>query len=174
MHELSARRIRGSLIVGAIVVVAASAALAWSMTPSNPYAPEQPIDFSHRDHMRGGGLNCELCHSGARRAAFAGMPPVERCMGCHRFVLPQNAGVTVLRRYWDAGKPVPWIRVNTLPRFVHFRHDAHVLAQIDCGRCHGDVSSMNRIARVAPLTMGWCVDCHRAARAPDDCLICHY
>ena len=174
MHELSAPRIRGPLIVGAIVVVAASAALAWSMTPSNPYAPEQPIDFSHRDHLRGDGLNCELCHSGARRAAFAGMPPVERCMGCHRFVLPQNAGVTVLRRYWDAGKPVPWIRVNTLPRFVHFRHDAHVLAQIDCGRCHGDVSSMNRIARVAPLTMGWCVDCHRAARAPDDCLICHY
>ena len=174
MHELSARRIRGPLIVGAIVVVAASAALAWSMTPSNPYAPEQPIDVSHRDHLRGDGLNCELCHSGARRAAFAGMPPVERCMGCHRFVLPQNAGVTVLRRYWDAGKPVPWIRVNTLPRFVHFRHDAHVLAQIDCGRCHGDVSSMNRIARVAPLTMGWCVDCHRAARAPDDCLICHY
>src|ERR1041384_249970 len=113
MQELSARRIRGSLIVGAIVVVVASAAVAWSMTPSNPYAPAQPIDFSHPDHVRGDGLNCELCHSGARRAASAGMPPVERCMGCHRFVLLRNPGVVALHRYWDERKAIPWIKVYT-------------------------------------------------------------
>lgn len=89
-------------------------------------------------------------------------------------MLPQNPGVRVLQRYWDAGKPVPWVRVNTLPRFVHFNHEAHAMAKVGCGWCHGDVSSATRIAQAAPLTMGWCVECHRARRAPDDCLTCHY
>jgi len=162
------------LLVAAILLVAGGgAAFAWSIGAA-PYAPAQPIDFSHPDHVRGDGLNCELCHSGARRAAFAGMPPVERCMGCHRFVLLRNPGVVALHRYWDERKAIPWIKVYTLPRFVHFSHEAHVLAQVDCARCHGDVASMRRVARVAPLTMGWCIDCHRASRAPDDCLTCHY
>jgi hypothetical protein len=164
---------KGYSIVAAIACALAAAGVALAMRPS-PYAPRQPIDFSHRDHIRGDGLDCELCHSAARRASFAGMPPVERCMGCHRFVLPQNPGVTSLRRYWNAGKAIPWVKVYTLPRFVHFSHEAHVLAKVDCSHCHGDVASMNRTARVAPLTMGWCVDCHRATRAPDDCLTCHY
>jgi hypothetical protein len=157
--------------IAAVVIVAVG--VGWSMNAS-PYAPEQPIDFSHRDHIRGDGLDCALCHSGARRSAFAGMPPVERCVGCHRFVLPPNPGVTELRRYWEAGKAIPWVKVYTLPRFVRFNHEAHTLAQVDCGRCHGDVATMNRIARVAPLTMGWCVQCHRDQHAPDDCLTCHY
>jgi hypothetical protein len=160
-------------IVAVLAIAAAGSALAWS-TAVSPYAPQQPIAFSHRDHVRGDGLRCELCHSGARRAAFAGVPPVERCIGCHRFVLPQNPGVALLHRYWNAGTVIPWVKVNTLPRFVRFSHEAHVLAQVDCAHCHGDVANMTRVARVAPLTMGWCVDCHRSARAPDDCLTCHY
>jgi hypothetical protein len=161
------------MTLGITIAIALASGMSWPMW-SAPFAPEQPIDFNHRDHIQGDRLACELCHSGARRSAFAGMPPVERCMGCHRFVLPQNPGVTALRRYWQAGKSIPWIKVNALPRFVRFRHDAHVLASVDCSRCHGNVAAMNRIARVAPLTMGWCVDCHRTARAPDDCLTCHY
>jgi hypothetical protein len=163
------RIVAGSFVAVLIVAVAAS----WALKASS-YAPEQPIDFSHRDHVQNDGLDCALCHSGARRSAFAGMPPVERCMGCHRFVLPPNPGVTELRRYWESGKPVPWVKVYTLPRFVRFNHEAHALAQVDCNRCHGDVAAMNRIARVAPLTMGWCVQCHRDQHAPDDCLTCHY
>jgi hypothetical protein len=154
-------------------VLALALVIGWSLSAS-PFAPEQPIDFSHRDHVQGDRLACELCHSAARRSAFAGMPSVERCMGCHRFAIPQNPGVTALRRYWWAGKPVPWVKVDALPRFVHFSHQAHVLANVDCAACHGDVANMDRVVRVAPLTMGWCVDCHRAARAPDDCLTCHY
>jgi hypothetical protein len=158
----------------AVAIAMLAACAAAQACAADAYAPEQPIAFSHRDHIRGDGLACELCHSGARRAAFAGMPPVERCMGCHRVVLSQNAGVAVLRRYWDTGVPIPWVKIYTLPRFVHFSHEAHVLAQVDCARCHGDVADMNRIERAAPLTMGWCVGCHRDTRAPDDCLTCHY
>jgi len=168
-------RVPGVRATSAAIVAALIVALAIARSSTGaPDGPPQPIDFSHRDHVRGDGLSCELCHSGARRAAFAGMPPVERCMGCHRFVLPENPGVMALHRYWSAGKPVPWVKVNVLPRFVRFSHEAHVLAKIDCVRCHGDVASMTRVARVAPLTMGWCVDCHRAASATDDCLACHY
>jgi Cytochrome c7 and related cytochrome c len=164
------RRIVEVGFVLAIVVVAAASG-AMSRSPS---APEQPIDFHHRDHVRTDGLSCELCHSGVRRAAFAGMPPVERCMGCHRVVLPENPGVSALRRYWESGKPIPWVKVYSLPRFVRFSHEAHTLAKVDCTHCHGDVASATHIARVTPLTMGWCVDCHRATRAPQDCLTCHY
>ena len=75
---------------------------------------------------------------------------------------------------WEAGKAIPWVKVNTLPRFVRFNHEAHALARVDCDRCHGDVARMDRIERVAPLTMGWCVQCHQDQHAPDDCLTCHY
>ena len=155
----------------ALVIFGALASAGCSATAA---APEQPIDFSHRDHVRGDGLACEFCHSGARRAAFAGIPPVERCMGCHRFVLPGNPGVAALRRYWNSGEPIPWVKVYTLPRYVRFSHEAHVLARVNCERCHGDVASMRRIERVTPLTMGWCVQCHRQTGATDDCLACHY
>lgn len=162
-----------SILLAVAIAISVSIGLAWSNDAASR-APVQPIDFSHRDHVRGDGLDCELCHSGVRRAAFAGMPPVARCMGCHRFVLPQNPGVAALRRYWDSGTAIPWIRVNTLPRFVHFSHEAHVRANVACAHCHGEVADMSRVVRVAPLTMGWCVDCHRASRATDDCLACHY
>src|SRR5437763_10465310 len=123
--------------IGAAVVFAVS--FGWSMTAS-PYAPEQPIDFSHRDHIRSDGLDCALCHSGARRSAFAGMPPVERCMGCHRVVLPSNPDVTRLRRYWDAGKSIPWVEGYSLPRFVRFNQEAHAHAHIACSARHGYVA----------------------------------
>jgi Cytochrome c7 and related cytochrome c len=167
------RRRRAVLSVTVVAVVVLAVGVGWA-TKASPYAPEQPIDFSHRDHIQSDGLDCALCHSGVRRSAFAGIPPVDRCMGCHRFVLPANPEVTVLRRYWDAGKPIPWVKVYTLPRFVRFNHEAHTLAGVDCGRCHGDVAAMDRIERVAPLTMGWCVRCHRDTHATDDCLACHY
>src|SRR3954453_16306194 len=115
------RRRTGALMVAIAAVFGIAAGVGWS-TAAAPYAPEQPIDFSHRDHIQEDRLDCELCHSGVRRSAFAGIPPVARCMGCHRFVLPSNPGGTTLRRYYDAGKAVPWVKVYSLPRFVHFNH----------------------------------------------------
>jgi Cytochrome c7 and related cytochrome c len=161
------------LAASAVFLLILAAGIRWSIAAS-PYAPEQPIEFHHRDHVTMDRLDCELCHSGARRSAFAGMPPVERCVGCHRFVLPQNPEVAKLRRYYDGGKTIPWVKVYSLPRFVRFTHEAHVLANVPCATCHGDLAAMDRVARVTPLTMGWCVRCHRNTHAPDDCLTCHY
>jgi len=164
---------RATAVAAAFLAALSAALVTWSQTPA-PYAPEQPIEFSHHDHLQDDRLDCELCHSGVRRSPAAGIPPVERCMGCHRFVLPTNPDVTTLRRYWDAGKPVPWVKVYALPRFVRFSHEAHWLAHVGCDRCHGDVRAMHRVARITSLTMGWCVQCHRDNHASDDCLVCHY
>jgi Cytochrome c7 and related cytochrome c len=164
---------RALLAAFAIAASVGAAGIGWSMAAS-PYAPEQPIDFHHRDHLYTDRLDCELCHSAVRRSAFAGMPPVERCIGCHRFVVPEHPEVVKLRRYYDAGKTIPWIKVYSLPRFVRFNHEAHTLANVACGTCHGNVAEMDRVARVTPLTMRWCVRCHRESHAPDDCLTCHY
>ena len=145
----------------------------WS-DASKPDAPEQPIDFSHLVHAGGDRLSCELCHSSARRSPFAGIAPVERCMGCHRFVNPENPEIVKVRRFWDNREPIPWQRVYVLPRFVHFSHEAHDRARVTCGECHGDVQRMEHVARVTDLTMGWCLECHRQRAASDDCVACHY
>src|SRR3954471_4379617 len=149
-----------------LVLVRASAA--------RPFAPRQPIDFSHVVHAADDGLSCELCHSSVRRSPFAGIAPVERCMGCHRVVNPENPEITKVRRFWETREPIPWIKVYALPRFVHFNHEAHFRANVTCNVCHGAVERMARVARVTDLTMGWCVGCHRTRGASDDCLVCHY
>jgi hypothetical protein len=141
---------------------------------AKPYTPQQPIDFSHLVHATGDQLSCELCHSAARRSPFAGIAPVERCIGCHRVVNPESPEILKLRRFWDAGEPIPWVKVYVLPRYVHFTHVAHVQSHIDCRTCHGEVQRMDRVARVADMTMRWCVDCHRAQGASVDCLTCHH
>jgi hypothetical protein len=141
---------------------------------SKAYAPPQPIDFSHRVHVSGDQLSCDLCHSAARRSPFAGIAPVERCIGCHRVVNPESAEIVKVRQFWETGQPIPWNKVYVLPRFVHFDHEAHLRAQVTCETCHGDVGRMDRVARITELTMGWCVGCHRAQEAPVDCLTCHY
>ena len=145
----------------------------WS-TASDPYTPEQPIDFSHVVHAGDDKLNCEFCHSDVRRSPFAGIASVERCMGCHRVVNPENPEIAKVRGYWEAREPIPWVRVYVLPRFVHFSHEAHARAGVTCSTCHGDVARMARVAKTSDLTMGWCVQCHRDRRASDDCLVCHY
>lgn len=159
-------------------VAAVIAALAvWSSTrafSTARFTPIQPIDFSHRAHIEADHLDCELCHSGSRRSAFAEIAPVERCMGCHRYVRTANPEVSKLRRAWDQGKTIEWVKVYRLPQFVRFDHSAHAIARVTCETCHGDVASMDRVSQTVDLTMGWCVGCHRSRRAPDDCLTCHY
>ena len=165
---------RRTVLTGFLIAIAAAAVDIGSGAVRRPFAPEQPIDFSHRDHVQTDQLDCELCHSSARRSAFAGIAPVERCMGCHRYVATGHPEIAKLRRAWNAGKTIEWIKVYALPPFVRFNHEAHALAKINCDVCHGDVASMSRIARVVEPSMGWCVRCHRDRHAPVDCLICHY
>lgn len=137
-------------------------------------ATAAPVAFDHRVHVADNGLDCQLCHAYARRGPVAGLPPVARCAGCHRFVAAESPAVESLMARFEAGEPLAWTRVHQLPDYVRFTHKRHVRAGVACRTCHGDVGAMRSVEQVAPLTMGWCVGCHEQRQAPDDCLVCHY
>jgi hypothetical protein len=125
------------------------------------YAPEQPIPFSHKLHAGDLGLDCRYCHSTVERAPFAAVPPTQTCMNCHSKVKTDSARLALLRARAADDRPIPWVRVHDLPDFVYFDHSAHLSSGVGCSTCHGRVDQMARVVQKAPLTMGWCLDCHR-------------
>lgn len=135
---------------------------------------EQPIAFSHSRHVEQAGIDCQFCHAYARRGPVAGIPSLERCVGCHRSILTERPEIVKVLDYWEQETPIPWIRVHDLPDYVRFSHKAHVRSGIDCAACHGDVGRMGIAVQVESLSMGWCVDCHTSRAASRDCLVCHY
>ena len=166
--------------------------------PGRREGPEQPIFFSHLIHAGSFRIDCQYCHSGARRGVAAGIPSVATCMGCHKIVAARgNPEVEKLHGYWQRKEPIPWVRIFRLPEFVHFPHKPHVRAGLRCQDCHGPVEAMERVHAETgpsvlhdlrglaglggpprPLSMGWCIECHRemnaaGARAPLDCMACH-
>jgi hypothetical protein len=134
----------------------------------------QPIAFSHRVHAADNAIPCQLCHAYARRGPVAGIPSVQRCAQCHLTIATDRSEIRRLMQYWDAREPIPWVRVHDLPDYVRFTHKRHVAAGVDCQTCHGDVARMDAAVQTAPLTMGWCLNCHQTREAPTDCLTCHY
>lgn len=137
---------------------------------------EQPIPFNH-EVMVQLGINCLFCHTEARRSSLAGIPSVEKCMGCHKVIATDSPAIKQLTDYWERQEPIPWVRVNRLPRFVYFSHQVHVVvAALNCEQCHGDVGHMAEARPVVKMNMGWCLDCHEKqpnAQQLMDCFICH-
>jgi hypothetical protein len=139
----------------------------------NEQAPEQPIAFSHKIHAGEYQIACEYCHVFARRAAVAGIPSVERCMGCHKITGADKPEVQKLQQYWNRKEPIAWVKVTGMPDFTYFEHWPHVRSGIACQACHGPVESMEQTVQVKDLTMADCLACHRERQASLDCLICH-
>jgi hypothetical protein len=166
------RRLRIAALLGVFTLVAAGIAAfalarsdrAWGVGRPAP----QPIPFSHAVHAGGLGLDCRYCHAGVERAAAAGMPTAETCLGCHRQVWNVAAQFAPLETALALGTPVAWASVHRLPDHVRFHHAAHVGAGLDCATCHGAVAAMPRTVKAEPQSMGWCLDCHRAADAAAD------
>ena len=150
------------------------------------YEPIQPIHYSHRIHAGSNGIDCKYCHSAARVSKNAGIPSLNVCMNCHKNI-SEVSDTTATAEHskafydgeiqklytavgWDqanqkyTGKtqPVKWVRIHNLPDFVYFNHSQHVtVAGIECQTCHGPVQTYELQKQFAPLTMGWCIDCHR-------------
>ena len=162
-------------------------------------APRQPIFFNHVIHAGSFGIDCQYCHADARRSEYAGLPSVNRCLGCHTIIgALDNPEIRKIHEYAQRREPIPWVRVFKIPEFTYFPHKPHVRASVACQRCHGPIERMrvvgaetgprlaNDVKRLIgltpappPLTMGWCIDCHRAenakgAKAPLDCVTCHH
>jgi len=121
----------------------------------------QPVQFDHRHHVLDDGIDCRYCHSTVDRAPSAGIPSTALCMNCHSQVWNKSPRLEPVRQSYFTGQPIPWIRVHRLPDFVYFDHSIHVNKGVGCETCHGRVDQMPAIEQVAPLTMSWCLDCHR-------------
>ena len=158
--------VRAVLIVGITLLAGAPIALlAWARSPAatGQYARvEQPVPFSHPLHVNGERIDCLYCHAGAERSAMAGLPPTSACIACHKVGWVNSSMFVAVRRSVATAKPIPWQRVTAVPDFVFFNHAVHTTKGIGCESCHGRVDLMERVHQVAPLTMGWCLQCHRA------------
>ena len=137
-------------------------------------AATQPIDFQHRIHVQGAGIDCGFCHRLASTSATAGYPDVQQCMFCHVAVGQGQDEIEKLRQAWVSQTPIDWVRVHRMPDHVHFVHEAHIRAGFTCATCHGDVGSMGVATQVRALNMGDCVNCHKENNAPTECATCHF
>ncbi|MGB0680051.1 MAG: cytochrome c3 family protein, partial [Polyangiales bacterium] len=136
------------------------------------YAPRQPVPYSHRLHAGELGIDCRYCHSGVERSAKAGVPPTQTCMGCHAVVKKDSARLAPVRASWQSGRPVPWVRIHKVADHAYFNHSVHVKAGVGCVSCHGRIDKMEVVRQDQPLSMGWCLECHRNPgphlRPPDE------
>jgi hypothetical protein len=154
----------GWIFAGAAILGPSAAIGVWQLSRigvHQGYSPEQPIAFSHRLHAGENQVPCLYCHFGARVSRHAGIPPVSVCMNCHALLGRQTAEIEKLKEAAQLGRPIAWIKVHNLPDFVSFDHSRHVLSGVACKSCHGAVERMDRVEQQAPLTMGFCLDCHR-------------
>ncbi|MGD0091945.1 MAG: cytochrome c3 family protein [Planctomycetota bacterium] len=125
------------------------------------YAPVQPVPYSHALHAGKLGLDCRYCHSTVERAAFAALPPTQTCMNCHLHILPDSPRLAAVRVSYETGLPLKWIKVHDLPQYVYFNHAAHLNGGVSCVSCHGRIDRMEVVSQTEPLSMGWCLECHR-------------
>ncbi len=121
----------------------------------------QPIEFDHRHHVGDAGIDCRFCHSTVETAATAGFPSTEVCMGCHNQIWNQSPLLQSVRASFYSGRPLVWRRVHELPDFAYFNHSIHVNKGVGCVTCHGRIDQMPAVMQQSPLTMSWCLDCHR-------------
>ncbi len=124
------------------------------------YMPEQPVPYSHAKHAGQLGLDCRYCHQGVEEAAHAAVPATSTCMNCHSMVGKESLLLEPVRRSYNTGMSVEWIRVHDLPDYVYFNHSAHVRRGVGCVECHGRIDQMEEVYQQEKLSMGWCLDCH--------------
>jgi hypothetical protein len=111
------------------------------------------------------GMDCLYCHNTVETAAVAAVPPTSTCMNCHANVLPESSKLARIRESAKNDVPVKWVRVHMLPDYSYFDHSVHIKAGVGCASCHGRIDQMPVVAQAKPLSMGWCLECHRAPEA---------
>lgn len=157
------------------VGIGVAAAFAYYATPKAQrvgYQPDQPIAYDHDLHANQLGLDCRYCHSSVDKSASAGIPTANTCWNCHDHVAKGSDKLAPLRAAMGVDKdhtpiegaekkPIEWVRVTKLPDYAYFDHSAHVNRGVSCKSCHGSVNKMRKVHVAEPLSMDFCLDCHR-------------
>ena len=125
------------------------------------YAPEQPVEYSHRLHAGQLGISCQYCHTNVKDAAHSNVPATQTCMNCHSQVRTDSPKLLPVRESWATGESIEWIKVHKLPDYAQFSHAVHTNNGVGCESCHGRIDQMEVVFQSEPLSMGWCLECHR-------------
>ncbi len=141
--------------------------------PAGRIGVAQPIAFSHRLHAGHKAIDCYYCHPYVERSNHPGLPPVEKCLHCHQYIIANHPEIRKEHNYFDNRIPTPWKKVYYLAEHVVFNHQRHIKREVACEKCHGEVKQMDRLKNQR-FKMGFCVQCHRENKANLDCwLACH-
>jgi hypothetical protein len=160
-NTLSKLSLAGLLIVvGVLIFTAILLARSNYVTRAHEYV-EQPVQFSHRHHVKDDGIDCRYCHTSVETSPFAGIPPTKTCMNCHSQIWSQAPILEPIRASFREDKPMRWVRVHDLPDFVYFNHSIHVKKGMGCETCHGRIDNMPLTLQENTLQMEWCINCHR-------------
>jgi len=151
----------GLVFAGGVAAVVGIVVLRSDWNRATFFAVAQPVPFSHAHHVGELGLDCRYCHTGVETSASAGLPATEVCMTCHSQLFTDQKMLEPVRESFASGIPIVWNRVNDVPDYVYFNHAVHVNHGVPCEACHGRVDEMPLTWRQKPLTMEWCLSCHR-------------
>jgi hypothetical protein len=153
------------VILGAgLLGTAVTAGIWYYFTPKYTrvgYQPKQPVAFSHAIHAGQLGLDCRYCHNAVEKSWYSNIPAASLCMNCHNQVLKDSPKLALVRESAESGKPIPWVQIHKTPDYVYFNHSVHVNRGVSCVHCHGKVNEMEEVIHAKPLSMSFCLDCHR-------------
>lgn len=162
----SANKLPLQIIIYLVVLVGiATAGVTYYMTPKYTrvgYAPVQPVPYSHAKHVGELGLDCRYCHSNVEKSGYSNLPTSQTCMNCHNQIKTTSPLLAPIRESFATGESVPWVKIHSVPDYAYFNHSVHVNRGVSCVECHGQINQMEIVRHDKPLSMGWCLECHRA------------
>jgi hypothetical protein len=158
-------RLPAQIAVSAVLLGSAAVAGVWYyFTPKYTrvgYQPIQPVAFSHAIHVDQVGMDCRYCHSAVEKSWYSNIPTATLCMNCHNQVLRDSPKLELVRESAATGRPIPWIQVHKVPDYVYFNHSVHVNRGVSCVECHSQINLMDEVRHAQPLSMSFCLACHR-------------
>jgi len=158
-------RLPRNLVIAAVLLgTGVTSAVTYYFTPKYTrvgYEPIQPVAFPHSVHVAQLGLDCRYCHNTVEKSWYSNIPATSTCMNCHAQVLKDDARLALVRESAATGEPIPWVQIHKMPDYVFFNHSVHVNRGISCVECHGPVNQMDEVYHAKPLSMSFCLDCHR-------------
>lgn len=158
-------RLPSRIIAGGLILATATVGGMWYyFTPKYTavgYQPIQPVAFSHSVHVEQLGMDCRYCHNGVEKSWYSNVPAAGTCMNCHSQILSTDSRLALVRESYATGKPIPWVQIHKMPDFVYFNHSVHVNRGISCVECHGQINQMDEVFQSKPLSMTYCLECHR-------------